>query len=32
VKELAQTSLGEDPHGDRAEFLKLVDIAGGLSR
>jgi Ca-activated chloride channel family protein len=32
VKELAQTSVGEDPDGDRKEFLKLVDLADRLSR
>ena len=31
VKELAQSSRGDDPHGYRAEFLQLVDTARALS-
>lgn len=27
----AEPALGADPHGDRREFLKLVDLAEGLS-
>jgi Ca-activated chloride channel family protein len=27
----AEPALGEDPHGDRREFLRLVDLAAGLS-
>ncbi|MEQ1891244.1 MAG: von Willebrand factor type A domain-containing protein [Planctomycetota bacterium] len=27
----AEPALGKDPHGDRREFLKLVDLAAGLS-
>jgi Ca-activated chloride channel family protein len=28
----AEPALGADPHGDRREFLKLVDLARGLAR
>ncbi|HEX6883567.1 MAG TPA: YfbK domain-containing protein, partial [Planctomycetota bacterium] len=28
----AKDALGADPHGDRREFLKLVDVARGLGR
>ena len=31
VLELARESRGDDPHGDRAEFLKLVTTAKNLS-
>jgi Ca-activated chloride channel family protein len=31
VRELAKDALGDDPHGHRAEFLKLVDAAAGLA-
>jgi len=27
----AEPAIGADPHGDRREFLKLVDLAAGLS-
>lgn len=30
TKELAKNSLGEDKHGYRVEFLRLVDLASGL--
>ena len=32
VKKLAGQSLGQDPHGYRAEFLKLVDRAAELTK
>jgi Ca-activated chloride channel family protein len=31
VRELAKDALGDDPHGHRAEFLKLVDAAAELA-
>ena len=31
VRAWAEPALGSDPHGDRREFLKLVDLAAGLS-
>jgi Ca-activated chloride channel homolog len=32
VREIAAGALGADPHGDRKEFLELVEIAGRLQR
>jgi Ca-activated chloride channel family protein len=31
VRAWAEPALGADPHGDRREFLRLVDLAAGLS-
>jgi Ca-activated chloride channel homolog len=31
VREWAERALGRDEHGDRREFLRLVDLAAGLS-
>jgi Ca-activated chloride channel family protein len=30
--ELARRFKGEDPHGHRAEFIRLIDAAGGVTR
>jgi Ca-activated chloride channel family protein len=32
MAKLAQNSMGEDPHGDRAEFIQLIRIAEGLKK
>ncbi len=32
IAKLAQGSMGEDPHGDRAELIQLIRIAEGLKK